>query len=87
LVSATGVQLEIKNALGDTVSINSVNVTNCGISNTQTNLTADASPVVYTIPCSLTSGNTFRSDVIIKYTKTGTALELKSSGTIAERVE
>ena len=84
-VKTSGVSLEIKNNGGDDVSVQSVSISGCGNFSTATPVAA-GSMAVFTVPCVLTNGNTFKGDITINYLKTGSALALQSTGTVAGKV-
>ncbi|MEK6895223.1 MAG: hypothetical protein AABX48_01765 [Nanoarchaeota archaeon] len=85
--AANGISIEIKNGLGETVNITSVAVSGCGTNSATGSITAGSSSV-RTIACSpaLAEGNTFKGDVTITYLKSGSSLQLTSTGTMTERV-
>jgi len=84
-VKTNGVTLGIKNNGGQDYEIQSVAITNCGTNSTVMNITAD-STLIYFVGCTLTSGSTLKGDITITYRKQGVAVDLTSTGTIAERV-
>lgn len=84
---ANGVQLELLNGAGETVTVSSIAVTNCGT--LAPNLNQPTGNVnLYAITCSpaLTAGDTFRGDITVTYNKVGSALPLRSTGSITARV-
>jgi len=84
-IKDTGVTLELKNNGGEDYVIQSLEVTNCGTNDTLIPTPADMQAVI-TIPCSLTSGNTFKGDISINYRKSGSVVDLQSTGTVAGKV-
>ena len=80
-----GITLELKNNGGEAFDIQSVGVTNCGTYSTLTPVAADASATVL-VPCALTAGNSFKGDITISYRKTGSSVDLTSTGTAAGKV-
>lgn len=84
-VKTTGITLELKNNGGEDYNIASVDVSNCATYSTPTAVLAGASSTV-TVPCTLTAGNSFKGDITIKYTKSGSSVELTSTGTISNKV-
>ena len=86
-VKPAGVTLEIKNNGGETYNITSIDVTNCGIDSTGGNVAAGASQTV-TIACTTAPvvGENFKGDITISYRKVGSAVDLASTGTIAEKI-
>jgi len=84
-VKTTGVSLELKNNGGDDVTIQSVTISGCGNYSTPTALAAGGLQV-FTVACTLTNGNTFKGDITLNYLKTGSALPLQSTGTVAGKV-
>jgi uncharacterized protein (UPF0333 family) len=84
-VKTTGVSVELKNNGGEDVTINTVTIAGCGTGNVNASVIANAQTVV-TVPCTLTSGNSFKGDVTINYRKAGSGLDLQSTGTVAGKV-
>lgn len=83
-VKTTGVTLELKNNGGEDYVVSSVDVSNCGTA-TGSAVAAGASETV-TVPCTLTAGDSFKGDITVKYTKSGSTVELTSTGTISNKV-
>lgn len=87
--NSSGVVLEIKNNGGEDYNLYSVDVTGCG---TYTPATPDSvaagSTASVTVDCasSLTEGQTFKGDISIVYRKSGSAVDLTSTGTVAEKI-
>ena len=87
-----GIQLALKNNGGEDYSITSVNITNCGgNTNPAMPLTAAAdSTSIITINCDgshkLNNGDTIKGDITITYQKAGVAVDLTSTGTVAQKV-
>ena len=81
----TGVNLEIRNTMGETYTINNVTVTGCGSTDTAPGVISSNS-VTVNIPCTLTEGNNFRGDIVINYVKEGTTLEQAATGQIIHKV-
>ena len=84
----TGVNIELKNQGGETYHVKSVDISNCGAANntgTGWDIAADALQNM-TVSCTLTSGNIFKGDVTVTYTKSGSAVELSSSGSVTQKV-
>jgi uncharacterized protein (UPF0333 family) len=87
-VKPAGVTLEIKNNGGETYDIGNISVTNCASDNTGwAGVAAGASQTV-TIACTTAPvvGENFKGDITISYQKVGSAVDLTSTGTIAEKV-
>ena|SRR3989344_4773320 len=82
-----GVILELKNNGGEALTVQSVEIDTCGTYSTVTP-TAAGSATVFTIPCAaaLTLGDNFRGDITIRYLKSGSTVDLISSGTIVDKV-
>ncbi|MEN9626747.1 MAG: hypothetical protein RL557_1075 [archaeon] len=80
-----GVTLELQNNGGETYEIQSVDVANCGTDSTKVNVTA-SSKTTKTIACTLVAGDSFKGDITINYRKSGSTVDLTSTGTIAEKV-
>jgi hypothetical protein len=84
-VKTDGVTLEIKNNGGEDYTLASVDVSGCGTFETETAIAADAKEPIL-VPCTLVEGETLKGDITIKYTKTGSTVELTSTGTVAGKV-
>lgn len=90
-VDTDSVQLGIKNNGQDSVTITNVTITGDGgtecFADTSTAL---ASGSVYDADAScdaaLTAGDTFKGDVVVKYTRTGSTIELTSTGSVSSKV-
>ncbi len=82
-----GVVLELRNNGGEDFTLQSINVTGCGINGTSLSVST-SSITTMVIPCSsaLTVGNTFKGDIVINYRKSGSLVDLTSTGTIAEKI-
>ena len=85
--ASSGVTLEIKNNGGEDYDIQGVIVGGCGTYSTATPILADAKAAIV-IPCSpvLMAGNSIKGDITINYRKTGSTVDLTSTGTLAEKV-
>jgi len=86
--SATnGVQLAITNGAGESITIYSVSVTNCGTNNTQMSV-ADGAKQTVIVTCSpaLTQGNNFKGDVTVTYKRGDAAFNETSTGKIIQTV-
>jgi len=85
--SSAGVKLELQNNGPESFTIQVVEVTNCGTNDTEMSVGSDVFKEVL-IPCSpaLTEGDNFKGDVTITYRKSGSTVDLTSTGTIAEKV-
>jgi uncharacterized protein (UPF0333 family) len=83
--STTQIQIELLQNLGETINVTSVAVGSCTPITPNTNL-ASGNTTVYTIPCTNTIDTTFKGDVVVKYFKTGSSLELQSTGSMTSRV-
>ena len=85
--ASTGVTLELKNNGGEDYVIKSVVVSGCG---TQTGDVAIAAGATGTavVTCSpvLAAGDSFKGDITISYRKTGSSVDLTSTGTISNKV-
>lgn len=92
---ANGVQLEIRNGAGETLTITDIDVTGC----TTTDLSIspaigaynmpDQALIVFTATCdtALVAGDKFQGDITVSYTKSGSALALTSTGNLVDSVE
>ena len=84
--SSDQLRIELLNGAGEQVTVSTVAVTNCGSASGWTMAAGNSS--IYTMTCTpvLTSGETFRGDITITYTKQGSSLSQQSTGTITARV-
>ena len=84
-----GVQLALKNNGGEDYTIQNVVVSNCGTLATPTEIVADATATI-TVECieanTLEAGDTIKGDITITYQKPGIAVDLTSTGTVAQKV-
>lgn len=82
-----GVTLELRNNGGEDYTIQSVVVAGCGTFSTSTGITAGSTANIV-VPCTgaLAAGNTFKGDLTIVYRKTGSSVDLTSTGTVAEKI-
>lgn len=86
-VKTGGVTLELKNNGGESYDIASVYVSNCGTyTPSSTETVAEGSSDTVIVPCTLTAGTSFKGDITVKYTKSGSTVELTSTGTISNKV-
>ena len=93
-VNTSTVQLEVKNNGGDTYTINEFAVavttpngaTCTGGTGLGTSLAAGGQTVLNASCSGLSAGNTFNGNIAITYTKSGSSLAQKSTGTIAGSV-
>jgi len=85
--ASSGVTLELKNNGGEDYVIQSLTVAGCGTNATPTTIIAgNASAITVTCSPVLVNGNTFKGDVTVVYRKTGSAVDLTSTGTVAGKV-
>lgn len=84
---SSGITMELKNNGGEDYEIQSISVAGCGTDSTATNITTGSAATV-TVTCSSTleEGKTFKGDVTIVYRKSGSTVDLTSTGTIAEKI-
>jgi hypothetical protein len=87
---SSGVVMELRNNGGEDYSIYNVGVSGCGtldLSASPASVTA-GSVYVATVDCAATlvAGDTFKGDITINYRKTGSSVDLTSTGTVAEKV-
>ncbi len=85
--ASAGVTIELKNNGGETYTVTGVSVANCGSSSPNIIVAADAVSAI-TVACIpvLTEGNSFKGDVTVTYTKSGSTTALTSTGSISQRV-
>ena len=82
--AATGVDLEIRNCAGESVTVSSVAVAGCGTASSIGEV-ADGATATVNVLCNLT-GNKFNGDITITYIKSGSALSLTSSGKLVDKI-
>ncbi|MEK6899174.1 MAG: hypothetical protein AABW79_03700 [Nanoarchaeota archaeon] len=84
-----GISVELRNNGGEDLTVTSMNIVGCGTSDALLTwaITAGSSAVV-PVDCApaLVSGDNFKGDATITYTKSGSSLSLQSTGTIAQKV-
>jgi len=81
----TGLTLEFKNQGGETFTVSNVTVSNCATAEVSQSVAAD-SAVVVTVPCALNEGDSFKGDITVSYLKSGSTVELSSTGSISQKV-
>src|SRR3989344_5000931 len=86
-----GINIELRNKGGEDYNVYSLGVSGCGTFTPGTPQTVTASSTaIFQITCAtgtgLTAGNTFKGDITISYRKTGSSVDLTSTGTIAEKI-
>jgi len=84
-VKSTGVVLELVNQGGWIYEIKEVKVSNCGRMKYNKVINIESKDI-FTIPCSLNSGDDFKGDITVNYVKEKSSLILTSGGEISERV-
>jgi len=85
--ASAGVTLELRDNGGEDYTIQSVVVSGCGTNSVATPIAAGAvATVVVTCDPVLTAGDSFKGDITISYRKTGSAVDLTSTGTISNKV-
>ena len=85
--ASAGVTLELRNNGGETYNITSVDISDCGINNADTEVAAGvAKPITVTCSPVLKAGNSFKGDITITYRKVGSSVDLTSTGTISNKV-
>tara|TARA_Y100000034_G_C6905603_1_gene420082 strand:+ start:2610 stop:3065 length:456 start_codon:yes stop_codon:yes gene_type:complete len=93
-INTSDIKLEVKNNGGESITIDSFSLSittpsggSCTAGASGSVLAAGASAVINNTGCSgLTAGNTFNADVSIGYTKSGSSLAQKATGTMAGSV-
>jgi len=89
-VKESSITLELRNNGAEDINIAGAKVENCGEETGLSNLVqaGDLTNPGITIDCSptLTEGDAFRGDITITYTKTGSSVDLKSTGSLADKV-
>jgi hypothetical protein len=86
-VKVAGITIELKDNGGEDYTINSVTITSCGTYTTATPIASGAlASVLVTCNPALTVGDSFKGDITISYTKSGSSVALTSTGTISNKV-
>ena len=86
-LTATGVQVEVRNGAGDSLTVTGVDIENCGTSGAISTVIAAGDLQAFTVNCALTSGDRFNGDVTVKYkTDPASAVEQQATGAISGRV-
>ena len=85
--ASVGVTLELRNDGGESYTIQSVKVTNCGTNSTSIPIST-STPEVVIITCApvLTEGDSLKGDITITYRKSGSSVDLTSTGTVSRTV-
>ncbi len=85
-----GVQIALKNNGGENYEIHSVSISNCGSYTGSPDAIAADTTLTVTVECdasnALTAGDNIKGDITITYQKPGIAVDLTSTGTIAQKV-
>ena len=86
-----GVKLEIRNGMGETISISNVTVENCVATVNPPVLPytmVDQNVTVFNVPCTLSSqsGSKFKGKITVTYTKSGTTLAQTSTGDLVDEI-
>lgn len=85
--ASAGVTLELRNNGGEDYTIQSVIVSGCGTNTDTASIAAGATaPITVTCSPALTAGDSFKGDITISYRKTGSSVDLTSTGTISNKV-
>jgi uncharacterized protein (UPF0333 family) len=83
--SVNGITLEIRNGAGEALNVTSVVVGTCGTNSSIGLVTADSLTTV-NVACTPAVGTKFKGDITVNYKKSGSALELSSSGSLVSKV-
>lgn len=84
-----GVVLEIRNNGGEDYDIRSVLISGCGTYAGAPDSIAAGATAMVTVDCTLAvleSGKTFKGDITVTYRKSGSTVDLTSTGTVAEKI-
>jgi hypothetical protein len=85
-----GVNLELRNNGGEDYQLYSINVAGCGTYTGAPDAILAGSTGNFQVTCGagtgLTAGQTFKGDITISYRKTGSSVDLTSTGTVAEKI-
>jgi len=88
LAGTNTVTIELKNNGGETYTIKDVNISNCALVNVNEDVLTDGIKPVLVTPCipTLAAGKSFKGDIVITYTKSGSDTTLTSTGSITQKV-
>ncbi|MEM0465870.1 MAG: hypothetical protein QXW97_04200, partial [Candidatus Pacearchaeota archaeon] len=85
-----GVQLAIKNNGGEDYEINKVDISNCGTYTGGPDTILADKVLTITVNCDaahvLNAGDNIKGDITVTYRKPGIAVDLTSTGTVAQKV-
>ncbi len=81
----TGITLELKNNGGETYTLQNVSVSGCNSTDTAGDIVSGNTTAI-SLPCTLTSGSTFKGDITVTYRKVGSSVDLTSRGSMTEPV-
>lgn len=83
-----GVDFEVRNGAGETVTITAITVAGCAgtvAPGVGSYAMIDQNVTLFSIPCTLTAGK-FKGDIKVSYTKTGSTLTQISTGELVDEV-
>ncbi len=84
--NANGVSIELQNNGGEDVSVNNVIVSGCESYAGSAQSVAAGASAVFNVPCAaVVSGESFKGELTITYTKGSGQLNLTSTGTISQQ--
>jgi len=84
--------MELRNNGGEDLTFTSITVDGATVdctTGTISTAVTPSTPVSFTVDCgaaTLTTGNTYKGDITISYTKSGSSVALASTGTIAGKI-
>lgn len=91
--STNGVQLEVRNGAGESITITGLTVNGCtpttAVSPALPDIMTDQELQIYTLDCDLSAlvDDKFQGDIVVSYTKAGSTLTLTSTGELVDGVE
>ncbi|MBX4212195.1 hypothetical protein KW787_01920 [Candidatus Pacearchaeota archaeon] len=88
--SQDGINIELRNNGGEDYEVRNISISSCGSNGTIAFINASKAYAVV-VPCDnpttiLAEGKTFKGDITITYNKSGSIVDLTSTGTIAEKI-
>lgn len=87
VINTSGVTFELENGGTESYTITGVTVTNCGTNNASTSASTTAlTTIAVNCDSALTAGDNFNGDVTITYSKSGSSLAQKSTGSVSGSV-
>ncbi len=84
-INSTAIGLIIRNGAGESITPSNVSLAGCGEVTLGTAI-ADGGTRYYTFICAHSAGAKFKGDIVITYTKTGSTIAQKATGSVSGKV-